>query len=470
MRIAFCSSEVFPFAKTGGLGDVCGALPSALKQLNVDVNIFLPKYRGIDETKFTLEKVRDYVYSTKLENGIKVFLIEHKGFFDREGLYADQNGAYSDNLERFQYFCEGVIKTVDELDLPVDIFHCHDWHAALLPVLVKKKYALVKRFKQTKAVLTIHNLAFQGNFPLKQYAKLDIPRKLNLSDDFEIYGQMNLLKAGILNSDHITAVSPGYSKEIMTKEFGCGLEDVIKKRKSHLSGILNGLDYNIWNPKTDGYLKSNYDEKSFSAGKKENKKQLLQKFHLNVDAATLVLGMVGRLSHQKGLELIVESLEELLKRNVCVVIQGVGEEKYVQELKKIKQMHKDKIGLCFEFDEQMAHLIYAGSDFFMMPSVFEPCGLSQMISFAYGTLPIVYKTGGLADTVIDWKKNPSTGNGIVFEKYQKSVFMDAVLSAQKIFQEKEPMNRIIQKAFNTKFFWEDSARKYKDLYQCLLSA
>ena len=460
MKVIFCSSEVFPFAKTGGLADVCGALPLALSSLGVEVNIFLPRYRSISDEDFHIERVNDFVSQTKLGENIPVYLIENKEFFDREGLYGTSAGDYPDNLERFQYFCSHVLSFLKKSQLKTGLIHCHDWQTALIPVYLKEDPS----FKKIKSLLTIHNLAYQGIFPKKEFSKLKVKKDF-LSSNFEFYDQINMLKAGIIYSDRVTTVSPQYAKEIQTPEFGCGLEGVLRHRKDEVTGILNGIDTNVWDPATDKLIFRPYSSADYAEAKIENKKALQKKLGLSVESETPVFGFVGRLSHQKGVDLILESAKQLLELPVQFIIHGVGDEKYKFQLKTWAQKYPQKIAVCLEFNEQIAHQIYASSDFFLMPSIFEPCGLSQLISLRYGTIPVVFNVGGLVDTIISFDQDD--GNGFVFTDYTKAGFISVIQDALEVFQNKAQHSRLIENAFKANFSWDQSAKEYIRVYEKL---
>jgi len=469
MKVVFCSSEVVPFAKTGGLADVCGALPLALERIGMEVVIFLPYYSLIKEGNFFIEKVSDGVFRATLGENIKVYLIAHNAYFWRSGLYGDEEGDYPDNLERFQFFCQRILELLKEFNFQADIIHCHDWQTALIPIYLKEKYQEDDFYSRTKSVLTIHNLAYQGTFPAKEYAKLNLSKKLFTSDVFEFFEKVNLLKGGLIYSDEITTVSPQYAQEIQTKKFGCGLEGVLEAHRDQVAGILNGIDHKIWNPLTDRLIKQAYGKDNFEEGKQVNKEFLQESLDLSISANVPLFGFVGRLSHQKGIDLILAAMDDLFKLDIQVVIQGVGEEKYHSLLNKLALRYPKKLAVCLEFDESMAHQIYAGSDFFLMPSEFEPCGLSQMISLCYGTIPIVFKTGGLADTIESFTASTGKGNGFVFTENTKEGFKKVIQMAKDVFQNRKNFHQLVGNAFKSEFSWNQSAKAYRNLYQSILS-
>jgi len=467
MKVVFCSSEVMPYAKTGGLADVCGALPVILKQEDVDISIVMPFYACIDQKIFNIKKLTQDVFFTSLE-GVDVYFIKNDEFFGRENLYGDAKGDYPDNLERFSFYSKRVLKLLQEIQLQPDIIHCHDWQSALIPVFLKSNYRADSFYKNTKTVLTIHNLAYQGVFKREQFFSLGLPPELNRPDGIEYYDKINFLKAGIIFSDLITTVSPTYSQEIRTKELGCGLEGVLRSRKDSVIGILNGIDVKNWNPKEDELIAAKYWPDKMQ-GKAENKKFLQEHAGLAVRADVPVFGFVGRLSYQKGIDLIAQSIDLLDELDVQLIFQGVGEEKYQKILEDIQKKYPKKVAVRFDFNEKFAHQIYAGSDFFMVPSVYEPCGLSQMISFRYGTVPLVYKTGGLSDTVMPFDLKRHQGDGFVFSSYQSEAFLKAFKKAIKAYEEPEVFSQLIFHIMHYDFSWVTSAKEYKNLYKRCLS-
>lgn len=469
MRVAFCSSEVFPFAKTGGLGDVCGSLPLALAKIGLDVSVFLPGYRCVGRAGDPVEQLGEGVSRTTLEPSINVYFVEHGGYFDREGLYGNGNGDYRDNIDRFSYYCGRVLTLLKQLDFRPHVVHCQDWQTALIPVYLREKHGKDAFYERTKSLLTIHNLAFQGVFPKEQYARLGLDEKLFCLQGFEFYDQVNLLKAGIIYSDAVTTVSPQYAREIQTQQLGCGLHDVLRGHKNGVAGILNGLDYRIWNPKTDGFIARRYSADDFEPAKLTNKRQLQKELELEARDDVPLFAFIGRLSHQKGIDLILEAVEDLAGMGAQMAFLSVGDGDYQKRLNRFASRHACRVAVRFEFNDPLAHRIYAGSDLFLMPSQFEPCGLSQMISLCYGTIPIVFKTGGLADTVKPFGPLNKNGNGFVFEKYSKEPFLKAVEGAVKVFREGRSFRRVRENAFRSRFSWDDSAHRYQEMYRCVSS-
>lgn len=461
MKIAFCSSEVVPFAKTGGMADVCGSLPLALEKLGQEIIIVLPGYSSIDRKKHGFTKIREDISQAIVGKNIHVYLIEHS-YFDRLGLYGDKSGDYPDNLERFNFYCRRTLELFKELKLNIDIVHCHDWQAALIPVYLKHVFNKDPFFSEMRTILSLHNLAYQGVFSAEEYKLLPFDSRIYLSA-FEFYNKTNVLKSGIVLSDVVATVSPQYAREMQTKEFGSGLEGVLLARGESIIGILNGLDYNYWDPRRDRYIASHYSADDPSH-KTNNKAVLQAKMNLPQKPAVPLFGFVSRLSHQKGLDLLSKAIAQIMKFDIQITFLGVGEEKYHQMLNLWAKQYPDKIAIQLAFDEEFSHQVYAGSDFFLMPSVYEPCGLSQMISLRYGTIPLVYRVGGLADTVIPYDQG---GNGFVFTDYTVDAFVEAVREAKDVYHYKNTFSQIIREAFKADFSWESSARQYVGLYhQC----
>lgn len=467
MKIAICASEMVPFAKTGGLADVVGALPLALGKKKQEIVIIMPFYAQVRKSAQSIHKfTRDISYADLGEN-IKVYFIEHDSYFNRDELYADKSGDYKDNPERFSYYCKKSLELLKEIAFSVkggfvsggaaDIIHCHDWQSALIPVYLKTIYAHDSFYKDTKTLLTIHNIGYQGLFPKEKFPVLGLDWGLFSVDGLEFYGKINLLKGGIVFSDIISTVSQTYSKEIQTKEFGFGLEGVLKKRKRSLFGILNGLDYSIWNPQTDTIITNNYSASDLE-GKRKNKCVLQEICNLPVRPDVPLFGIVSRLADQKGFDLLIDAIDAICGMDIQLVILGTGDLKYHQTLARVANRYPQNISLHLKFDNLLAHKIYAGCDIFLMPSRYEPCGLGQLISLRYGAIPLVFKTGGLADTV-------TIDHGFVFSRYHKDDFSRAAQEAVKAFHDKDRWLQLIKNAMACNFSWEESARQYVQLYE-----
>jgi starch synthase len=456
MKIAVFSSEAVPFAKTGGMADVCGALPLALKKLGHDVIIIMPKYKQVLDNGFKLTKIGPDILLNN-ETGIKAYFIEHQQYFNRVGLYGEKTGDYPDNLDRFARYSRRALEALKEIDFKADIIHCHDWQSALAIIYLKNIYSKDNFYSGTKTLFTIHNIGYQGLFSKEEFPNLGLDWSLFSMEALEFYGKLNLLKGGMVFADAINTVSVKYSKEIQTKKFGFGLEGVLGKRKADLYGIINGLDYSIWNPGTDKYILKKFSLKTLSD--KYQNKQALQKFcRLPIKKDVPIFGMVSRLAAQKGLDILVQGIKELCKLKLQLVILGTGDLKYHTILQAIAKKYPNVISLHLKFDDPLAHKIYAGCDIFLMPSPYEPCGLGQMISMAYGTVPLVFKTGGLADTV-DQK------SGFVFSKYTKNDFLKTVKKAISTYKKKAAWKKLMENDMQKNFSWEESGRKYVWLYK-----
>ncbi|MEM7816563.1 MAG: glycogen/starch synthase [Candidatus Aenigmatarchaeota archaeon] len=454
MKVAFCSSEVFPFAKTGGLADVSGALPLALAKQKCQVKVFMPLYKNIKPQKVFGE------FGLTKEKNVEFIFIKNDNFFMRDALYGTPQGDYPDNLERFSFFCRQVLEILKKLNFSPDIIHSNDWQASLVNIYLKTLYKNDNFFKNTKCLLTIHNLAYQGLFDVEKYPIIGLGWEYFNMHCLEFYGKVNLLKGGIVFSDMINTVSPTYAKQIQTPDYGCGLDGVLREKRDRLVGILNAIDYSVWDPKIDKLIYKNYSPLDLE-NKYENKIKFQKELGLKVDKNILFLGMVSRLAEQKGIDILSEALPQILKK-YQVVILGFGDEKYHTILKKLTTKFKKNFSLNLKFDEVLAHKIYAGCDCFLMPSKFEPCGLSQMISYKYATVPIVHHTGGLADTVIDVNED---GGGFVFHNYDPQDLIFTVERAQGLFLQKKLWQNLLKKITKYNFSWEVTASKYIEIYK-----
>ncbi len=480
IAILMVASEVAPFAKTGGLADVVGSLPKALQRLNVDVRIIMPRYKTIDPHKYKLKrrleditiKMGDYSYhgdllEGKLNDKVPIYLVENKQFYDRDNLYSTPGGDYPDNLERFTFLNRFAMQVLDKIDFVPDIIHCHDWQSGLIPAYIKKLYKNDKNFGGIKTIFTIHNIAYQGNFPSEKLPITGLPWEVYNMNEVEFYGRFSLIKSGIVYSDAITTVSEGYSREIQTAEYGYGLEGILSHRKDRLYGIINGVDYEQWNPRTDDLIAKNYDLDDLE-GKKECKRDLLREFNIEPNFGGPVLGMITRLADQKGLDLVAQIIPHLLRKKVVFVLLGTGEEKYHILFENLARRYPKKTGISIAYDNSMAHKIEAGADMFLMPSRYEPCGLNQMYSLRYGTIPIVRATGGLDDTIVEFDPKTGQGNGFKFHRYDAGDFLAAINRAMEQYRRKRTWDKLIENAMRCDFSWDASAKKYLRLYKRLL--
>ncbi len=461
MKIVFCASEIIPFAKTGGLADVCGTLPVALEKLGHELVIITPRYKT--------SSIQIPSPVVRVGENVRVCFVEHNQYFGREGLYGEAGREYQDNLERFAFFCHKSFQVLKDIDFAPDIIHCHDWHTALIPVLLKMNYQKDPFFKNTRSVLTIHNLAYQGVFPKNLYGKLGIDANVFHTQGLEFYDQVNILKGGIIFADAITTVSPQYAKDIQTPELGCSLQGVLRNRGADIYGILNGLDYEAWNPKDDPFLDFPYGPAEASQLKEQNKLVLQTALDLPLKERVPVFSFVGRLCAQKGLDMIIEVIDTIVEAGGQIILTGVGDRKYYRMIDDAAQRHPQHVGRYLKFEERIAHKVYASADFFLMPSIYEPCGLGQMIALRYGAIPIVYKTGGLADTIHLYDPIHKTGNGFLFTAYTKEAFREAVREALKVYAHKAQMEDLMDQALHYRFTWEKSAKDYERVYQQCLS-
>jgi len=457
MKIAVCASEVVPFAKTGGLADVAGALPLALEKDGQEVIIIMPRYKAIQESKFKIQRLKEGISYAITGKNIKVYFIENDVYFNRDGLYGDKTGDYPDNLDRFAYYCKRALELLREINFRPDVIHLHDWQACLIPVYLKNLYLLDAFYKNIRTVLTIHNIGYQGLFPKEQFPRLGLDWSLFTIEGLEFYDKVNILKGGMMFSDIINTVSQTYSEEIQTKEFGFGLEGVLNKRRMSVFGILNGLDYEIWNPETDKFIAKNYSLKDIK-DKAKDKEDLQKHCNLPAKADLPLFGIVSRLAEQKGFDILAEGIDAICKMNLQLVILGTGDLKYHLIMEEMVKKYPQVISLNLKFDDPLAHKIYAGSDVFLMPSKYEPCGLGQLISLRYGTIPLVFKTGGLADTV-------NKDNGFVFDRYSKDELIRSIENAVAAFKNKRKWDTLVNKAMKCNFSWDASAKKYVRLYE-----
>lgn len=480
MKILFVASEVTPFAKTGGLADVASALPKTLKTLGHDVRIMMPFYSVVEKGGMAVRKGRKS--ASVIVDGVEkkgflrqaslgeipVYLIENREYFGREELYGTTSGDYPDNAQRFSFFCRCVLELLKKMDFRPDIIHCHDWQTALIPHYLKHERKNDPFFARTGVIFTIHNLAYQGLFPREGLESMGLSRECFAIDGLEFYGKVNLLKGGILSADLVTTVSEAYCREIRTPEMGCGLHGVLQTRKDDLFGILNGLDYDEWNPAMDKDIMKNYSHASLS-GKVVDKIGLQRLMGLPSSPETPVLGMVSRMVAQKGFDLICELLPLFAKAPLQLVLLGSGEERYMKALADIKAAGARNIAFASGFDHALAPKIYAGSDVFLMPSFFEPCGLGQLIAMRYGTVPVVRRTGGLADSVFDPMDSDKTPNGFVFEEYTPEALWTAITRAMTAYQDKVFWKKLMRRGMNCDNSWQNSVQKYLELYRRALS-
>lgn len=481
MHIITITSEAVPFAKTGGLADVAGTLPLSLARAGERVTIIMPFYgKIIKHSKFGIRptgkkvaaqmgdwRLTGDVLTYQINPNTDVYFISQPAFFDRTELYQTKDGDYPDNAERFVFFSRAAIEAMLLLKLKPDIVHVHDWQAALIPVFLKSHYKDRKEFSRTRTLLTIHNMGYQGIFPVDDMRLTGLGWEYFTFDKLEFWGKLNFLKGGIVFADAINTVSKKYAEEILTLEYGCGLEGALAHRKSDLSGILNGISYDEWNPQGDPFIPKNFGPRDTS-GKAICKRQLQEHFNLPLKPTTPLIGLIGRLTIQKGFDILAEAIDDLVRLNVQFAILGTGEAKYEEMLREAAVRHPSNVGLATAYDNALAHLIEAGSDMFLMPSRYEPCGLNQMISLKYGTIPIVRATGGLDDSITDVGDSPN-GNGFKFTGLEPSDLVVAVDRAVAAYKNPALWSKLVANAFLCDFSWTRSAGEYIKLYKRLLN-
>jgi starch synthase len=482
LKVLFLSPEVVPFAKTGGLADVAGALPAALKRLGADVRLALPYYRIVREGNFETrplledlavplgkEKLTADVLETKTAADVPVYLIERDDMYDRPGLYGNARGDYYDNLERFTFFSHAALRLIQALSFKPHVIHCHDWQTGLVPALLKGSTSEPSILANTPSVFTIHNVGYQGIFPAEKLPVTGLTREdFFHPEGLEFWGKISLLKSGIVYSEAITTVSPKYSAEIQTPEYGMGMEGILKQRRGFLKGILNGVDYKLWDPAHDPHIPSNY---SFgkTGGKRRCKESLLKEMGLDSSLKTRpILGMISRFGAQKGFDLLVKILEKILALDVGLVVLGSGDASIKEAIQKAAEQHPGRVGLFIGFNEPLAHRITAGVDIFLIPSRYEPCGLTQMYALKYGTVPVVRATGGLDGTIVPFNTKKGEGNGFKFGPYKPASFLSAIRKAVKLFQNDEAWKRLVANGMNADFSWDRSAQKYLELYYTVI--
>jgi starch synthase len=478
MRIVFAASELSPFAHTGGLGDALEGLPATLAARGHEVSVCLPCYRGLREDP-ALEvrstgvhiavQIRDQRLSAEIlecttPEGVQVFLIRRDEYFDREALYGTDGRAYDDNAERFIFFSKAVVELARRFSPPPEIVHVHDWQTALIPVLIKE------RRLPFRSVLTIHNLAYQGNFWAPDFGLLNLPGDYFTGRGVEFYGEVNLLKGGILFADRVTTVSERYALEIQTPEFGAGLDAVVREHLHKLRGILNGADYRVWNPATDRLIPQTYQPTALE-GKTACRDALLAKLELDPSPTGPVVAMVTRLAPQKGIDLLLPLLDRLLSHDVRLIILGDGDSGFERELAIASRRHAGRFAYHQGRELALSHLVYAGADLFLIPSHYEPCGMNAMYALKYGAIPVARVVGGLYETLQDDDPTTGTGNAVLFHDDSAAAFWDAIVRAMQLFADPPRWRELMQRAMACDFSWDRAAERYETVYrQALLGA
>ena len=489
MKIVYLTTEAVPLAKTGGLADVCGSLPARVAALGHDAAVIMPAFRSIWQSGRPVEPTdlsfvipmdgkpvgARLLRSSLPDSDVPVWLIDQPQYFDRDALYGVGTWDYPDNAERFAFFCRAALQAITRLGWAADVIHCNDWQTGLVPAIMAAAPDSQPWIRQARSILTIHNLAYQGHFPADAFRWTGLDWSHFNQDEFEYYGQMNYLKTGIITADVVSTVSPRYAEEIRTPEQGCGLDPLLRGISDRLVGITNGIDDQIWNPATDPALAANYDLHSWVDGKRENKRALQQEFGLIEHDDLPLLGMVGRLAEQKGWDLILDVLRQHIaeRRPTQWVVLGSGDGGIEGELKALAEHHRDQLALYNGFSDALAHRIEAASDLFLMPSRYEPCGLNQLYSLRYGTVPVVHRTGGLADTVADCTPETlanGSATGFHLARYEAAALDEAINRALRLkYHEPEKWTQIVQTGMAQDWSWRQSAAQYVELYERTIS-
>lgn len=480
MDILMAASEMAPLAKTGGLADVVGALPLALSELGEKVSVFMPCYRGI-EAKYGPEPTgvsvivpilegddwvatEGEILKTSLEGKVDVYLVKNDDYFDRETLYTLPDGDYPDNCARFTFFGRAIMDFLKTQNWRPDLIHCHDWQTSLLPIYLKTIRKDDPLLAGLPIVFTIHNLGYQGLFWRWDMRLIGLPWEYFTPQFLEYWGQLNLLKGALVFSDRLTTVSKGYAREIQTPEYGLGMDGIIRDRAQDLRGILNGIDYKVWDPATDPKLAANYSAKDLG-GKAKCKAALQKELNLPVDPEVPLIGCISRLTDQKGFDLIAEIMDRMMAADLQFALLGAGDRKYHDLFEGLALKYPRQAGIVIAYNDDLAHKIEAGSDLFLMPSLYEPCGLNQLISLKYGTVPVVRATGGLDDTIVPWKSGRKKGNGFKFEEYSAEALWTCLESALAVFSKPAQWIALQRNGMAGDFSWKASAGEYLELYR-----
>jgi starch synthase len=482
LRVLFVTAEVTPFARTGGLGDMTGALSQTLAAQGHDVRLVMPLYQTVRDGSYppsamvtdlpvplvtglrTARVWQSFLPDSAGSVGVPVYFIEQDDYFARSGLYGDQNGDYLDNALRFTFFCRAALSLAERLEWFPHVFHCHDWHTALVPAYLRFLPGLDARVSAAASLFTIHNLAYQGWFPPWVFGITGLPLSLFQPAGVEFFGGMNWMKAGLSYAGQLSTVSPTYAEEIRTPEFGFGLDGVLRERREVLTGILNGADYQVWNPETDSALAARYSATDL-AGKAVCKRALLRACGMPEDLESPLLGLISRFVDQKGIDLVADAVNRLFALGARVVALGSGEARYEQRFADLGRTYPEQLEVRLGFDDTLAHQIQAGCDCLLMPSRYEPCGLTQLYSLRYGTVPIVRATGGLRDTVAPFDPATGNGTGFLFQEPRAEALTEAVRTALNVFADRAAWPQLVQNAMAQDFSWDKSAARYLDLYR-----
>jgi starch synthase len=478
VRILMITPEASPFAKTGGLGEVLAALPEELVDLGVEVDVLLPKYRGINPEAYQIEKtgqtitltlnakvVSARIWQFRKKKGLRYLFLECDQYFDRENLYGTTEGDYEDNAERFVFLTRAAIEMGLGAGIRYDVYQSHDWQASLAPVYLRTLYAGERLLEAGASIITIHNLGYQGIFWHLDMPLVGVGWEFFTPKYMEFHGKLNFLKSGIVFAEEVNTVSPGYCREILTPAFGFGLEGVLQEKGSHLTGIINGVDYKVWNPGTDPRIAARFSVSDLS-GKSACKTDLQESAQLPVRPNVPLIGMVSRLSSQKGIDIVEGALTSLLERELQFVLLGAGDSRYHEKFEKIAKEEPDKTGIFLTYDDELAHKIFAGADMLLVPSRYEPCGLNQLYGLKYGAVPIVRSTGGLADTVEEYDPELDSGTGFKFVEQDPPALERTILKATDLYLNKpEEWRRLMIRGMSQDFSWKRSAKEYIRLYE-----
>lgn len=477
MRILIASPEANPFARSGALAEVIFGLAKALNQRGNEVTIVLPCYRQVRQAGYELQHLKQTltiplsfksltaeIYTARLQSGLEFFFIGQDSLYDRDGLYGTQFGDYQDNAERFIFFSRAIPELLTQLELTFDVCNCHEWQTGLVPVYLRTLYQQSPYCRRVAVVYTVHNVGYQGIFWHYDMALTGLPWELFNPKVLEFYGKINLEKGGLVFADLINTISEQYRREILTPEFGFGLEGVFQERQEDLYGILNGVDYETWDPSRDKYLPATYSRDDLS-GKAVCKQALIDRFGLQLEAGQPLLGMTTRLVERKGLDLVLAILPTLLNQGLGFVLQGTGDERYQYAFSELRQRYPTQVGVEIGYTDALAHLIIAGTDIFLMPSRYEPCGLDQLYCLRYGTIPVVRAVGGLEETIVDYDAAQGTGTGFKFKEYNAEALQQAVQRALELYQDPKAWDKLRQQAMAQEFTWEKAAARYQELYE-----
>lgn len=482
MRVLMVTPEATPFAQTGGLGEVLSALPAELAGLGVDVDVLMPKYRGIDPDHFQIERQNQTIeltlnakhisaglWSFNDKRGVRYLFLEQDNYYDRDYLYGSPEGDYEDNAERFVFLTRAAIEWALSSGNQYDVFHSHDWQAALTPVYLRTLYAGEVSVNGSASVMTIHNLGYQGIFWHLDMPLVGVGWEFFTPSHMEFHGKLNFLKSGIVFAEKVNTVSPGYRNEILTPAFGFGLEGILLEKGDDLVGILNGVDYTVWNPELDSLIPARYSSEDF-AGKAVCKSQLQAIANLPRNPDVPIIAMVSRLSSQKGIDILAGAFDNLMQQDLQVVLLGTGEARYQNMFKDFADKYPSKTGIFLSYDYELAHRIFAGADITLVPSRYEPCGLNQLYSLRYGTVPIVRATGGLIDTVEECSLEADSGTGFVFFQEDPASLEQTILRALDIYRNNpEAWRRLMRRGMAKDFSWKRSAQEYLNLYESAIA-